>query len=110
MYIAWLTRDKDSLDFLHALSSNPDNIALFTNKNLQEVINFMWNIAKPYFVKQQFAPFMCLLYIPVHLIAISGNAQFSLVEWTCLVLFIIGLIVKACQKEFELSWNRKRLR
>ena len=45
MYIAWLTRDQDSLDFLHALSSNPDCLDLFANKNLQDVIDFMWNIA-----------------------------------------------------------------
>ena len=70
MYISWVTKTKESLEFLEALV-NHENVKLFNNKNLRLIITYLWRIARPYFIYWVFIPFLCLGYIPVHIVALT---------------------------------------
>ena len=61
----------------------------------------MWNISYSYFVKEQFLPFIFLLYIPVHYIAVSDSPKFTTIEWICFAIYLVGLLYKAIKKEME---------
>ena len=70
MYISWVTKTAESLEFLEALVAH-DNRMLFTNQSLQQIITYLWAIARPYFIWRVFTPFLVLGYIPVHLVAVT---------------------------------------
>ena len=72
MYVGWLTRFKESEMFLQNLSGNDKYIKLFANRNMQVLINFMWDISRSYFIWWDLIPFLILGYIPVHVIALTA--------------------------------------
>ena len=71
MHISWVTQTEESILFLQALAYHDNLLLLFTNKNLQQIITYLWDRSRPYFIYRVFVPFLVLGYIPVHLVAIA---------------------------------------
>ena len=44
-----------------------DNLDLFKNRSIIELIDYMWRICRIYFIYNRFVPFTLLLYVPVTL-------------------------------------------
>ena len=103
MYISWIARTKNSMEFLEALTHS-ENVMLFANKNLQEIINFMWNISKSFFIFNVFLPFMVFAYIPIHVVALyPSETSFSTTEWICVGLLFVFFIVKSVSEIYEMN-------
>ena len=62
--VSWLKDFKKSKAFFEGLSES-DNLELFKNPNMIELIRYMWNICDGYFIWWRFTPFVVLLYLPI---------------------------------------------
>ena len=90
MYISWVTRTEENRKFLEVLV-NHENVKLFNNKNLRNIIEYLRSIAYPYFLYWVFLPFLCLGYLPVHLVALTDLfIEFPVIK---AILDIIGCIL-----------------
>lgn len=44
---------------------NSNNLDFFKNRNMTELIKYMWDISEVYFIWYRFLPFVILLYLPI---------------------------------------------
>lgn len=61
-----------------------------------ELIRYMWNIMKPYFVWYRFVPFIFFLYLPITIFTFIPHdieeRAWIWVQWGCLILIGIYLL------------------
>ena len=63
--VSWLKDSKKAKAFFHGLVESDNNLELFKNPNMLEIIKYMWNICSVYFIWRRFVPFVLMLYAPI---------------------------------------------
>lgn len=118
MHVSWLTKSRSSIQFLENLTQS-QNITLFANPNLQQLIIFMWEITRSFFIYQVFLPFMLLMFIPALMLGFTSvtpdtstesdpslvgeNWFWVLIHSICLLAFVTGIVVTFLTEVKELK-------
>jgi len=64
MQVSWIKDWDSTRDFFEAMINN-DDLELFKNRVMVEIIRYMWGVMKPFFIWFRFVPFVVLLYVPM---------------------------------------------
>ena len=62
--VSWIKNWNTSSKFFQALVDS-DNLELFKNRTVVELIEYMWQICQWYLLWGRFVPFMVFLYVPI---------------------------------------------
>ena len=62
--VSWIKDFTKSKAFFEGLVES-ENLELFKNPNLLELIRYIWDICQGYFIYRRFVPFVLLLYTPI---------------------------------------------
>lgn len=96
--VSWIKEWKVSLPFFEAMI-NAGGLEIFKNQNMVELIRYMWNIFRFYFILHQFLPFVLLLYIPLTVFAYnqveSSEKVWHFGQFVCLGLTTVYLMMTA---------------
>lgn len=92
-------KDNDvTKNFFEALI-NAGNLDLFKNRNMVELIRYMWDISRVYFIWYRFVPFLLFLYLPLNVfvfipLAKSEHKTLNIVQLVCLACTAVYLLTQ----------------
>ena len=93
--VSWIKDWDTSVHFFEALV-NQSNLALFKNRTIVELIGYMWDICKVYFIWYRFFPFVVFFYVPISaFIFIPAEDQHNVLngfQLACLALTSLYLL------------------
>ena len=113
MQVDWLTTEgSGGFEFLHELCDNYDRcLHLFKNKVTTQMVNYLWDGTKNYFIWFYFLPFLVLNFVPLVMMSFlmkkveihDTNVGVSVLYAIMIVLYVLGVCKLSIEEVTELG-------
>lgn len=95
--VSWMKDKEVTKSFFESLIY-AGNLDLFKNRNMVEIIRYMWEISRVYFIWYRFVPFLLFLYLPLNTFTFipldkSEHKIYNIVQLACLAMMGAYLVV-----------------
>ena len=87
---SWLSDWDTSKRFFKALIDDGD-LQIFKNRTIVELVAFMWNVSRVYFIGLRFLPFLVCQYVPFTLFVFI-NIEAQIDSWRTTSMVCLGLM------------------